>query len=162
METYEVTRKLLSLGPAYFVERTDAPSPSPLVTIKGKVLAMSPKLTMLDRDGRAELASMRGNFAQTKFECFDGHNSRVATLSFPLFAIKKGFTIAVGDASYKVDGGFLGGEFSCAGPDGVVVLAIRKQLAIRDKFAVSTNGALPRDVALLAAVAIDQKFFQEQ
>jgi hypothetical protein len=40
-------------------------------------------------------------------------------------------------------------------------MVIAKQLALRDKFAVTTSGVLPRDVALLTAVAIDQKFFQD-
>jgi uncharacterized protein YxjI len=168
MEAYEVTQKLLSFGPAYVVRRTDAGAAATggakadgSLTIQGKLLTTSPRLTLLDGDGRSEIASMRGNFAKTKFDCFDATKVLIATLAFPLFAIKKGFTITCAGKTYKADGGFRGGEFTCKSDAGDVVLTIRKQLSIRETFAVTSHGVLPRDVALMAAVAIDQKFFQD-
>ena len=157
METYEVVQKILTFGAQYEVRASDRPEV--LMTIVGKVLSTSPKLTM--RDGEREIATMQGNFMKTKFECFDAENQSLAKLSFPLIALKKGFTITMGDAELKADGGYFAGEFDCKNANGETVLKITKQLALRDKFAVQTNGTLPRDVALLTAVAIDQKFFQE-
>jgi uncharacterized protein YxjI len=157
METYEVVQKILSFGPQYEVRAAD--SPEVLMTIQGKVLSMTPKLTM--RDGEREVATMQGNFMKTKFECFDAEKQPLGTLAFPLIALKKGFTLTVGDATIQADGGFLGGEFECKDANGHTVMKITKQLSLRDKFAVQTSGAVPRDVALLAAVAIDQKFFQD-
>jgi uncharacterized protein YxjI len=85
----------------------------------------------------------------------------VATLTFPLIALKQSFTLIVDGQEYKASGGFLGGEFKCVDAQGQTVMVITKQLSLRDKFAVNTTGALPRDVALLAAVAVDQKLFQD-
>ena len=132
------------------------------MTIKGKVLSATPKLTAISGAEGPEVASMAGNFMKTKFECFDAQKKLLGTLAFPMFAFKKGFTITVGDKEYKADGGFFGGEFKCTDAQGNVVMVIAKQLSLRDKFAVSTDGTLPRDVAIMSAIAIDQKFFQEE
>jgi hypothetical protein len=78
-----------------------------------------------------------------------------------MFALKKTFTLETGGQQYKAEGGILAGEFTCKNAHGEVVLTITKQLAFKDKFAVETSGAIPTQVALLAAVAIDQRFFQE-
>ncbi len=160
METYEVTQKLLSFGPQY--EVTAQGSSEVLATVKGKVLTATPKLNMVQGKEGPEVASMAGNFMKTKFECFDANKQALGVLAFPMFAFKKGFTLTVGANEYKADGGFFGGEFKCSDAQGNVVLVIAKQLALRDKFAVTTNGVLPRDVALLAAIAIDQKFFSDE
>jgi hypothetical protein len=104
---------------------------------------------------------MQGNFMKTKFECFDAQKNLVGTLTFPLIAFKKGFTVAVGGQEYKADGGFLGGEFKCLGPDGNPAFVIAKQLSLRDKFGISNTGLIPRDIVVLAAIAIDQKYFQD-
>jgi uncharacterized protein YxjI len=159
METYEVTQKLLSFGPQYEV-RADH-QPDVIMTIKGKLLSATPKLTMVQGTEGAEVAAMNGNFLKTKFECYDANKQLLGVLAFPMFAFKKGFTLTVGDKEFKADGGFLGGEFKCVDAHGQTVMVIAKQLSLKDKFAVQSTGALPRDVALLAAVAIDQRFFQE-
>jgi uncharacterized protein YxjI len=165
METYELTQKVLSFGPAYEARRTDRAEPP--IAIKGKILTVSPRLSMLGGESGGEVASLAGNFSKTKFDCFDAQKNCIATLRFPLFAIKKGFTIDVSASAggaarqYKADGGFLGGAFECKNAAGEVVMRIAKQLSIREKFEVTTTGELPRDVALMAAVAIDQKFFRD-
>ena len=160
METFELTRKLLSFGPQYDV-RTAA-APDVVSTIKGKVLSATPELAM--HDGTAEgpqSASMKGNFMKTKFECFDKDAKPLGTLSFPMLALKKSFTLQTGGQEYKADGGYLGGEFTCKDAQGETVLTITKQLSLREKFAISTSGAIPRELALLAAVAIEQRLFEE-
>ena len=161
MESYELTQKILSWGPSYEVKNPLLPGDDVLVTIKGKLLSASPKLTMVEGTDGAPAASMKGNFMKTKFECFDAGEKPIGTLSFPMLAFKKGFTLAANGQEYKADGGFLGGEFKCTDAGGNVVMTIAKQLSLRDKFAITTTGALPRELALLAAVAIDQRFFQE-
>jgi uncharacterized protein YxjI len=160
METFEVTQKLLSFGPQY--EVTSQGSSAVLATVKGKILTASPKLTMFEGSSETEIAFMSANFMKTKFECFDAKKQATGVLAFPMFAFKKGFALTVGGVEYKADGGFFGGEFKCSDPQGNVVFVIAKQLALRDKFAVTTTGVVPRDVALLAAIAIDQKFFTDE
>jgi uncharacterized protein YxjI len=161
METFELTQKLLSWGPQYEVRDTMQAGQDVLVTIKGKVLSATPKLTMVQGSEGPTAASMKGNFMKTKFECFDANDKPLGVLAFPMLALKKGFTISAGGQEFKADGGFLGGEFKCTDAQGNVVMTIAKQLSLRDKFAITTTGALPRELALLAAVAIDQRFFQE-
>lgn len=158
METYEVTQKLLSFGPSYEARAVGADDV--LASIRGKLLALTPKLTMVAGEDGAPVAELTANWTKTKFAVTAG-GKEIATLAFPLIALKKSFTIAHGDRTYKAEGGFFGGEFKCVDEQGTPAMVIAKQLSFRDKFAVSTSGALPREVALLAAVAIDQKFFQD-
>jgi hypothetical protein len=40
-------------------------------------------------------------------------------------------------------------------------MKITKQLSLRDKFRIESDGQIPMPLALLAAVAVDQRFFQE-
>lgn len=159
MNHYEVTQKILSLGPTY--EIRDISAPDVLATVRGKLLTMSPKLTMVAGDAGAPMAELTANFLKTKFVMKDAGGAEIATLTFPLIALKQSFTLNVGGQEYKASGGFLGGEFKCVDAQGQTVMVIAKQLSLRDKFAVMTTEALPREVALLAAVAIDQKLFQD-
>jgi uncharacterized protein YxjI len=161
METFELTQKLLSFGPQYEVRDPMQAGQDVLVTIKGKVLSATPQLTMVQGSEGPTAASMKGNFLKTKFECFDAQNQPLGTLAFPMIQFKKGFTISSAGHEFKADGGFSGGEFKCTDASGNVVMTIAKQLSLRDKFAITTTGALPRELALLAAVAIDQRFFQD-
>jgi uncharacterized protein YxjI len=159
MQTFELTQRLLSIGPTY--EVTALGQADVLTTIRGKLLTLSPKLTMVEGAAGATVAELTANVFKTKFVMKDASGKEVATLSFPLIQLKKSFVLSAGGQDYKAEGGFLGGEFKCVDAQSNTVMVIAKQASLRDKFAVSTNGALPRDVALLAAVAIDQKLFQD-
>lgn len=157
MEKFEVTQRLLTMGPVYEVRAGGGGDV--LATIRGKVLAATPKLTMVEGREGAEIAYLSGNFMKTKYECAGKDRRATATLAFPMLALKRRFVLSVGDKQYKADGGFLGGDFRCTNDAGEPVLVIAKKIALKDSFAVSTAGAVPRDVALLCAVAIDQRFF---
>ena len=78
-----------------------------------------------------------------------------------MIALKKTFTLKSGDKEYQADGGYLAGEFVCKDEQGAVVMKITKELALRDKFRIEADETIPAPLALLAAVAIDQRFFQE-
>lgn len=160
METYEVVRRVLSWGPQYDVRALEgAGGGKPLWGIKVGFLS---KISMVQGDDGPEVAKVSTNFARTKYECLDGKGNVVATLAFPVLALKKTFTITVGERAYKADGGFMGGEFTCKDDGGRVVMTIAKQLSLRDKFKVSIEPAsFPREIALVCAAVIDQRFFQE-
>ncbi len=157
MEKFEVTQRLLTMGQVYEVRAGGGGDV--VATIRGKVLAATPKLTMVEGSDGEEIAYLSGNFMKTKYECAGPDRRTLATLAFPMLALKRRFVLSVGDKQYKADGGFLGGDFRCTNDVGEAVLVIAKKIALRDSFAVSTAGAFPRDVALLCAVAIDQRFF---
>jgi len=159
MQTFEITQKVLSFGPTYQVRAQT--SEDVLMTIKGKLLSASPKLTMVEGGEGAEMASMTGNFVKTKFTMHDTQQREIGLLSFPLMSLKKSFSLKVGDHEYKAEGGFFGGTFKCTDPAGQTVLEISKQASLRDKFAVTVNDPIPAEVALMAAVAIDQRFFED-
>jgi|SRR5215469_8329769 len=160
MQTFEVVQKLLSFGPSYEIRPTGQTDVA--MTVRGKVLTMTPKLTMVAGADGAPVAELTANFMKTKFVVMGTDGKEKGTLQFPLLQFKKSFTITVDGHDFKADGGFFGGEFKCVDAQGNPVLVIAKQLSLRDKFAVTTNGTLPEEVALLSAVAIDQKFFQEE
>jgi uncharacterized protein YxjI len=166
MQTYELTQKILSIGATYEVRNAALPDASncdPLLTIKGKLFSMSPSLSISQggADGPV-IGAMKGNFARTKFECKGADDVVLGSLAFPMIALKKSFTLHANDKEYKADGGYLAGELVCKDPAGEVVLKITKQLALRDKFRIEADESIPAPLALLAAVAIDQRFFQEQ
>jgi uncharacterized protein YxjI len=168
MQTYELTQKLLSLGPAYEVRPLEGPmgvpdaAAQPALTIRGKLLSASPTLSMNQGADGPLVGSMKGNFTRTKFECKTPDDRLVGSISFPMIALKKSFTLTSGDKEYKADGGYLAGEFVCKDEaTGEVVMKITKELSLRDKFRIQAAESIPGELALLAAVAIDQRFFQE-
>src|SRR5262249_36192973 len=126
MQTYEVTQKILSFGPTYEVRAPN--SPEVLATVKGKIISVSPKLTMIQGSQGPEIASMKANFAKTKFTMTSADGSESAVLTFPLIALKKSFVLTVGGQDYKADGGFMATGFKCNDPSGQLVLEITKQL----------------------------------
>ena len=157
MERFEVTQKLLTMGPVYEVHAQGRSET--IATIRGKVLSATPKLTMVEGKEGADIAYLSGNFMKTKYEVAGKDRRALATLAFPMLTLKRRFALSVGDKQYKADGGFLGGDFRCTNDAGDAVLVIAKKLALKDSFAVQVAATIPRDVALLCAVAIDQRFF---
>jgi uncharacterized protein YxjI len=168
MQTYELTQKILSIGPTYEV-RNVAPqlgvaddNAPPVVTIKGKLLSATPMLSMNEGAGEGPaVGSMKGNFTRTKFECKTADDRLVGSIQFPMIALKKSFTLLTEGKEYKADGGYLAGEFVCKDDAGNVVMKITKQLSLRDKFRIEADDSIPSQLALLAAVAVDQRFFQD-
>ncbi len=158
LDRYELVQKLLSFGPSYEV-RADGKG-AVLFTVKGSMIWAKPKLEMADAEGNL-VATLRGNVVKTKFEVTDAGGATLAKLSFPLFGLKKGFALEASGAKLEAQGSFAGGAFECKSGGGDVLLSIKKKLSIKDKFSIETSGAVPREVALLAAVAVDQKFFAE-
>jgi uncharacterized protein YxjI len=158
MDRYELVQKVFRLGPAYEVRAKG--ERALLFTVKGSMIWAKPKLEM--RGEKDELvATLRGNVLKTKFEVRDGEGRTLAKLSFPLFGLKKGFALEAGAVRLEARGGFVGGDFTCKSDAGDVVLAIKKKISLKDRFAIESSGAVPREVAVLAAVAVDQKFFAE-
>ena len=167
MQAYELTQKLLSVGPTYEVRNVPTPmggvdeTAPPMVTIKGKLLSATPMLFINEGVEGPGLGIMKGNFSRTKFECKTADDQLIGSLQFPMLALKKTFTLQAGTKEYKADGGYLAGEFVCKDDAGNVVMRISKQLALRDKFRIEADDSIPTPLALLAAVAVDQRFFQE-
>jgi uncharacterized protein YxjI len=165
MQTFELTQKILSIGATYEVRDaaalSDTSSEVPLLTIRGKLFSATPSLSIAEGIDGPVIGAMKGNFTRTKFECKSADDAVIGSLTFPMLALKKSFTLHANDQEYKADGGYTAGEFVCKNGAGEVVLKITKQLALRDKFRIEAAESIPTSLALLAAVAIDQRFFQE-
>ena len=159
MQTYELTQKILAVGPAYEV-RTEPDGPQ-LLTIRGKLFSAVPSLSISSGEDGPVTGTMKGNFTRTKFECIDDGDRLIGSLQFPMIALRKSFTLRAGDKEYQADGGIFAGEFVCKDAEGAVVMKISKQASLRDKFRIEADESIPQPLALLAAVAIDQRFFQE-
>jgi uncharacterized protein YxjI len=160
MKTFTVTQKILSLGATYLV--TPEGTKDPVYVIKGKILTMSPKLEMRKNDQGEILKTMKGNFIGTKFTIFDKSGSEDGLIQFPFFSIIAKFTLTSGTASYAAKGGFMARNFECKDQEGKVKFTISKEWAFRDKFTVSLEEPIAETTAILAAVAIDQRFFQKK
>jgi uncharacterized protein YxjI len=160
MEKFEVVHKLISVGAQYSVH--DGTTENVVATVRGKVLSLTPKLTMVAGQDGAPVAELSGNLTKTKFVVAGPDKKEIGALTFPMFQFKKSFTLTVGKTEYKAEGDVMATEFRCNDSAGNPVMVINKQATLRDRFAVSVGGDLPREVALLAAVAIDQRFFSDQ
>lgn len=158
MKTLEIALKTMSFGKTYEVR---APGADALVMTVSKG-------ALLDGDGR-EVARLAENFWNTRADIRGPDDAALASLAFPfpLFGGKR-LTLSIGDrawpARYAVEdrtsvGGISGGTFACKDADGAVQLAVTKELALAHRFVVQLGPAVPEAVGLLAAVAIDHRFF---
>src|SRR5262245_41014036 len=138
MQMYEVTQKILAIGPTYEIRAVG--SDAVLYTVRGKLLTFTPKLTLVEGEKGAEIAKLTANFTKTKFTV---EGATPATLTFPLIALKQRMTLQIGGQEYAADGGFLAGAFRCADQAGNVVFEILKELSLRDKFRVQIHTDLP-------------------
>jgi hypothetical protein len=159
METYEVTRKLLSWGPTYEVRAQG--SQDVLMTVKGKLFITKPNLTMVKGTEGEELAHMSGNFSRSEFEMTHANQEKLATLSFSGgLASKKSFTLRFAGQEYQAVGGLFATKFACNEPSGQPVFEVAWELSWKDKFILTLHGKLPTEVAVLATVGIHQKYYE--
>lgn len=155
-----VTQKIISLGASYFVK--DSSTDSLLLTIKGKIFSFTPKLNAFEADSDTINATIKGNLLNTKFDIKDSSEKVLASIKFPLFIFLKSFTLTIDGNSYKAKGGFFARKFSCLNENGEEILTINKEFKVRDHFNVLYNESIDQNVAALAAVIIDLKFFQKK
>lgn len=156
MESYEVRRKLLSLGPSYEVTRPG--EEALLLTVKGTLTSM--KLTLRAGADGPELAQLDPNWLGTTYEMKAPNDEKVATLTFPVLAFKQSFELVLGSRTLKADGGFLATSFRCVEADGQVAFTVSWQVGWTDQFLVEVQDGFPRDVAVLATIAIQKKFYE--
>jgi uncharacterized protein YxjI len=161
MKTYTLFQKILAIGDTYEVRQGEAKDA--VFTIKGKVLTFSPSLTLMrgDKDGE-KTHQMKGNFIKTKFAITTTSGGEVGAITFPFFVWKPTFTLTMKGNSYTATGTLFAWNFTCTDSAGKTIFTIQKEFAFRDKFTVSIDESLEQEVALLAAVAIDQRYFQKK
>ncbi len=160
MVTYTVTQKLISLGAKYLVRTGE--SKDVIMTVKGRILSFTPKLEAIEGEDGSPVARMTGNLFKTKFEIFDNSDKVTATISFPFMAFVKRFTLTADGKTYQAKGGLIARKFSCLDESGKEVLTISKDFSFRDKFTINMDESFPKGSGILAAVAIDQRFFQDR
>jgi uncharacterized protein YxjI len=158
METYDVTQVLMTVGSTYEVR---APGDAKIVmTVKGSLMSPTPHFQLVMGQDGAELAMMTGNFIKTKYSIKSPTLGELGNLQFPAIAFKKTLVLTVGTRGFTADGGLMGGVFSCHDNDGKVGIEIKKTETFRDRFNVSVDATVPKEVAILAAVAIHSRFFE--
>jgi uncharacterized protein YxjI len=157
MQSFEIVHKVLSLVETFLVRSPG--SDNVVMTIKGKVIALLPKVTMVQGTEGVEIAKMRGNYFKTKFTMTMPDGKVIGVLKFPLIAFKKSFSLSVGDVVFTAKGGVFGVNFSCVDANGKEAFTVRKEAGFRDRFAVDVNDGIAKEVAIFAAIAIDQKYF---
>jgi uncharacterized protein YxjI len=156
MESFEVSKKLLSLGATYEVRPTG--SEGLVAVIKGALTSRKMTLHEGTADG-PEIASISPNLFGTKWEIVDTKKTVLATITFPAIAIKKSFTIGLDGKEYKADGGFLALGFKCNDLENQSLLDVAWEPTWTDKFVVQFAAPLTRDLACLAMAAIHQKYY---
>ena len=160
MQSWEVTQKLLAFAPTY--EISVPGNPAVLMTVKGKLATATPKLSLTQGgpDG-PEVGRLEGNFWKTQFRILLPDGAQVGQLTFPFFMFKKSFTLTFGGNSWSAEGGYAGWAFRCRDAQGQTVFEIARQATLRDRFRVDVADGVPAEVGCLAAVAVDQRLFQQ-
>jgi len=158
MEIYEVSQVVMTVGSTYVVRVP--PSDDVVMTVKGSFMSSSPKFSLVQGTDGPELGSLLGNFIKTKFQILDAEKKTIGNLLFPAIAFKKTLVLTVNGRGYTADGGLMGGVFACVDNEDQVALEISNKSRFVDRFAVDIKGAIPREVGLLAAVAIHSRFFE--
>ena len=158
METFEVTQVIMTVGSTYQVR---VPSEEKVVmTVKGSLMSPTPKFSLVVGDDGVELAMLLGNFIKTKFHMTGADKQELGSLSFPAIAFKKTLVLTVGGRGFTADGELMGGIFRCVDNDGQVAIEIETKGNFRDRFQVTAHDGIPKEVGILAAVAIHSRFFE--
>ena len=158
METFEVSQVVMTIGSTYQVR--SGPSDDVIMTIKGSLMSSTPKFSLMQGADGPELASLVGNFIKTKYQILDAEKKPLGNLLFPAIAFKKTLVLTVNGRGYTADGGLMGGTFRCVDNEDQVALEISNKSSFVDRFEISIKGAIPKEVGLLAAVAIHSRFFE--
>ena len=158
METYEVTQLLMAVSSIYQVR---VPGTDEILnTIRGELMTATPKYSMVKGTDGAEVATLTGNFIKTKFIMRGLSKEELGVVSFPAVALRKTLVLTVGGRGYTADGGIMSGVFKCVDNEGTVAIEIEQKLDIRHRFEIRIKQPIPKEVALLAAVAIHSRFFE--
>jgi hypothetical protein len=158
METFDVTQVVMTVGSTYQVKALD--QDAVVMTVRGSLMSPTPKFSLVSGEEGAELATLTGNFIKTKFQMKGAGKEELGTLQFPAIAFKKTLVLTVGGRGYTADGGLMGGVFRCVDNDGKVGIEIAKKETFRDRFNVSIDNGVSKEVGVLAAVAIHSRFFE--
>lgn len=156
MSVFEITQRIMTVASEYEV-RTDGEKEASLI-VKGTFLSSTPSLSL--NDGDKTVATLNGNMMKTKFVIASGGEEK-AVVNFPAVSLRKTMTLTVNGKGYHATSGGISTEvFQCADNEGKVVLELRKEVGWRDRFKVETKEALPREVAILTAVAIHSRYYE--
>jgi uncharacterized protein YxjI len=158
MDIYEVSQVVMTVGSTYQVRVP--PSDDVVMTVKGSFMSSTPKFSLVQGSDGPEIGSLLGNFIKTKFQILDAEKKAIGNLLFPAIAFKKTLVLTVNGRGYTADGGLMGGVFACVDNEDQVALEISNKSRFVDRFAVDIKGAIPKEVGLLAAVAIHSRFFE--
>lgn len=157
MAAFEITQRLMALASAYEVKVGDESEASLLV--QGTFATSTPKLALLS--GTAIVATLRGNLLKTKFIIADAAGAELGVVNFPAVSIRKTMTLSFGGRGYHATSGGVSTEiYQCADNDGVVALELRKGVGLRDRFQVEAKPGIPREIAILTAVAIHSRYYE--
>jgi uncharacterized protein YxjI len=162
MEILTVTQKLISLGAHYLVRVMN--SEEVIMNAKGKIFTFNPYLELIKGDNSEgePLLIMKGNFLKTTFTIFNSDNNILAEMQFPFISLFKRFTLLLDGRTYEVKGSLIAWHFECKDNNKQAILSITKDFSLRDKFTIHVNDVIPHEIAVLAAIAVDQRFFQSQ
>lgn len=160
MKTFRVTQKRLEFNDSYIIDSVETRKIA--YTIKGK-FSLSPELEMRSLEAsETPLKQIRGNFLRTRFDIFDQRHKNIGKIVFPFISLKKYFTLFLGNKKYDAQGGFSAWDFQCHDEAGREVFSVSKENTLSDRFEVNIREEVPEDIALITAVAIDQKYFYQE
>ncbi len=160
MQSFTITQKILAIGDTYEVRPTGSDEIYNMV--KGKVMTLKPRLEMRQGMDGDVTHTLTGNFWKTDFSIIDSGGTEVGLVKYPFVAFFQRFVLITGGRTYNAKGGISAWQFSCTDESGTAVLEISKEFAFRDRFTVQVDDSIQKEVAILTAISVDQRFFQQQ
>lgn len=157
MHAFEVTQALMTVATVYHVRKPG--EESVVHTVRGVLMSATPRFHLVEGEQGEALGLLTGNFIKTRYEIADA-SSALASVVFPAVAFKKTMTLTFAGEVYEADGGVFRGIFECRRASGELMLAITKELSVRDTFRVEVAEAWPLPVAILTAIAIHSRFYE--
>ncbi|MBN2738442.1 MAG: hypothetical protein JXR70_15790 [Spirochaetales bacterium] len=160
MKTFKITQKTFELNDDYIISQSK--NAEIAYVIKGK-FAFPPEWEMREGLGQGlAFKKVTSNLLKTRFKVFDNEKKAVALIEFPLMSLIKHFTLYMGNKKYNAQGGFSAWDFQCRDQEGREVFTVSKENTLSDRFTVDIQEQMPEDIALITAVAIDQKYFSQE
>jgi hypothetical protein len=160
MQSFKITQKILAIGGTYEVRQSDSDEICYLV--KGKIFSFKPVLEMRQGIDGSVTHSLKGNLWKTEFTVTDSSEMEVGSIKYPLIAFFQRFTLVTEGKVLNAKGGVTAWKFICTDENGNTMLEIYKDFAFRDRFKVEADESIRKEVAILTAISVDQRFFQNQ
>ncbi len=159
MQRYTITQRFFSWGVTYAVTQNN--EDEVIMLAKQKILSLSPKIIGYKGENSKEIiATMEGDLFRFSFTVHDETGKNLGGITFPFFEFGKSFTLNTSLGSFRSKRKFIDPQITCYDSEEKEILSITKVLNLTDTFNVEAIDDLPKELVIMSAIALDQKYYQ--